>query len=244
MKRQIRRGCFETNSSSMHSLVVTKEDRHFTKKECEDSVWIRNGEIQMTYSDDLEFERYPFNVLATFEDKLRYAIASFCGSYTDKKTADEIFENEFLPIIKEIIPEVTGVKFGKGDRLVYLDEDENEVQIAGWDNETGDAYYIKDGEKKIAESYWAEDGNNYGNVDHQSVGLLKGFLKEEGISLKEFLTNKRYVVIIDGDEYDTFGKLKESGLINLGEIEKEYPPDGGSYDGYLWRKGRKHEETD
>ena len=30
MRYQIRRGCFETNSSSQHSIVVTKDDRRIT----------------------------------------------------------------------------------------------------------------------------------------------------------------------------------------------------------------------
>ena len=30
MKRQIRRGVFETNSSSQHSLCIMKKDEHYT----------------------------------------------------------------------------------------------------------------------------------------------------------------------------------------------------------------------
>lgn len=243
MKRQIRRGCFETNSSSMHSLVVTKEDSHFTPKECEDSVWVWNGKLHMDLSGEMEFERSPFDVLRSFNDKLRYAIASFCGGYTTSKTADEIFENEFIPIIKEILPDVTKVDFNHVRNTIYYDDNGNEIQINGWDDDSDEPYYYVDGEKRIPEER-EEETIDYGSIDHQSMGLLQGFLKEEGISLKEFLTNKKYVVIIDGDEYDTFGKLKEAGMINLAEIEREYPPDGGSYDGYVWRKGRKHEETD
>ena len=33
MKRQIRRGCFETNSSSQHSLCIMKKDEHYTPEE-------------------------------------------------------------------------------------------------------------------------------------------------------------------------------------------------------------------
>ena len=33
MKRQIRRGCSETNSSSQHSLCIMKKDEHYTPEE-------------------------------------------------------------------------------------------------------------------------------------------------------------------------------------------------------------------
>lgn len=62
----------------------------------------------------------------------------------------------------------------------------------------------------------------YGDIDHQSSGVLQGFLFKEDISLEEFLTNSNYIVIIDGDEYCIFEKLKDSGLIKSDTIEKEY----------------------
>ena len=40
MKRQIRRNVFETNSSSMHSLVVKKESEHYNEVELRESVWL------------------------------------------------------------------------------------------------------------------------------------------------------------------------------------------------------------
>ena len=49
----------------------------------------------------------------------------------------------------------------------------------------------------------------FGYVDHQSKGLLQDFLEKEGISLSEFLINKKYVVIIDGDEYCIYDIMKE-----------------------------------
>lgn len=243
MKRQIRRGCFETNSSSMHSLVITKEDRYFTREECEESAWVRDGKLKMNHLSELEFDRSPFDLLTSFNDKLRYAIASLCGSYTEKEVADKIFEDEFLPIIKEVLLEVVSVDFIHGKRTFYYDFDRNEIPGDIWDDETGEPYCCDDNEKNHPEDR-EEDLIEYGYVDHQSMGLLKGFLKEEGISLKEFLTNKKYVVVIDGDEYCTFDKLKEANLINLDWIVKEYPPEGGAYDEYLWRKEKENEKTD
>ena len=60
--------------------------------------------------------------------------------------------------------------------------------------------------------------------------ILGGFLEKENISLEEYLTNKKYVVIQDGDEYGYFGDMKRSGLINLDAIDHEYPRAYGTED--------------
>lgn len=59
----------------------------------------------------------------------------------------------------------------------------------------------------------------YGYVDED---ILTPFLKEEGISLKEFLTNKKYFVIVDGDEYCIWRSIKKTGVINKNMIAREY----------------------
>ena len=38
------------------------------------------------------------------------------------------------------------------------------------------------------------------------------------ISLEEFLTNKRYIVVVDGDEYQIFDHIKKSGLFDTSKI--------------------------
>ena len=48
---------------------------------------------------------------------------------------------------------------------------------------------------------------------------LFGWLKKYKISLKEFLTNKKYVVIQDGDEYCIWEDLIKCGLIDKNAIE-------------------------
>lgn len=70
--------------------------------------------------------------------------------------------------------------------------------------------------------YWhdREEKTYYGHVDEN---ILTPFLEKNNISLREFLTNKRYVVIVDGDEYCIWDDLKNSGLVNQNEIESEFP---------------------
>ena len=76
MKRQIRRSCFETNSSSMHSLVIKKEDEYVDPKKESENIYIHDGALSMIWN--LYFDRVPFEILTSFYDKLRYAIASLC----------------------------------------------------------------------------------------------------------------------------------------------------------------------
>lgn len=181
MKRQIRSGVFETNSSSMHSLVVKKEDGYYADNELRRHLWLSNDGVWKIWDDDeITFGRHPFRCLGTFESKVRYAIASLCAWHDDKV---EQFEN-IECIVKEVIPECARIEL-----------------------------------PKVSYSWDENDKISYGSVDED---ILSSFLKNENISLKEFLTNKRYVVIVDGDEYCIWNDLKNSGLVNNSEIEKEY----------------------
>lgn len=63
---------------------------------------------------------------------------------------------------------------------------------------------------------------NYGWVDHQSDGLLQNFLANNDVLLKDFIFNDKYIVIIDGDEYQILDKMNECGLLNSDNIEKRY----------------------
>ena len=190
MKRQIRNGVFETNSSSMHSLVIRKSDEHYTDEELHEHLWLYDGVWKIYDDDRLTFGRYPFNCLCTFESKVRYAIASLCGYRRD---AAEKFE-EIKNLVLEIIPDCCDIELPKIFIYKYDDEDDDEGEID-------------------------EERISYGSVDED---ILTPFLENENISLKEFLTNKKYVVIVDGDEYCIWRSLKESGLVDANEIEKEY----------------------
>lgn len=184
MKIQIRSSVFETNSSSMHSLVVKKEDGYYADNELRRHLWIHNdGVWKIRNDEDITFGRYPFNCLCTFESKVRYAIASLCGW---RKDAEERFK-EIETLVKEIIPECTSIEL---------------PTPWGWDDDEDE-----------------DDKTSYGSVDED---ILSPFLKAENVSLREFLTNKKYVVIVDGDEYCIWKDLKRSGLVNENEIEKEY----------------------
>ena len=89
--------------------------------------------------------------------------------------------------------------------------------------------YLEQKEKEwgIKLGYWEDSSGNFrfekpftGWIDNN---ILSGFLKREGITLEEYLTNKKYIVIQDGDEYCEWDNFKKSGLIDISKIDHEYP---------------------
>ena len=167
---QIRKGVFETNSSSSHSIVITKEDKPLDEM-FEPKYMPKDGKLWL-WGHELEFGRAPFAILNDWEGRLRYAIASKHDSMMD--------EIEAL-CYKRIIG-FKGFKFDKST----------------WD-----------------------DGFNYGYVDHQSYGLLDSLLQKT--TLEDFIFNDRYIVIIDGDEYNVFIDLMDTPMFTSEHIEKILP---------------------
>ena len=257
MKYQIRKGCFETNSSSMHSLVMTKKNSNvrMTREEIRaeyylDEDWYRehhkNDKKEVIKIDPLdnEFGRSPFNVLVTFRDKLAYAIAEYCGgNYTIQSYIDAgiRFNETFVPLLIRL----TGcdeVEYGKehcatfaiysdvgGDYLDEVEEvDYQDLVLAGYEDDIskddkilGVYKNVAENGRPIEEAYF--DVPDYGSIDHQSKGVLTGFLKSNNLSLEDYLTRKDIVVIITGDEYSTFSNMILCGLIDVNNIVTQYP---------------------
>lgn len=236
MKRQVRTNVFETNSSSMHSLVITKNEDKYSSEEIMNGICLSDDENtnkedcvwEIWDEDKLYFGRSPFKVLSSFKDKWLYALASLVREYNDEvyKKLEKIamqnitgLEKIKLPQIIRSFPNKENVKnynsdytkeYGKteSELIAYLKEKEIELEL---DNEI---------------YYWENDYGNWsfyvpytGNVDED---ILSGFLKEENITLEDFLLNKKYIVIQDGDEYCIWNKLKETGLVDYNNIDYEY----------------------
>lgn len=71
----------------------------------------------------------------------------------------------------------------------------------------------------------ADDTDGYpGWIDHQSSGLLQDTLFELDVPLIDFVLNDRYIVIIDGDEYNYFDALLEAKVIDMNAVSAIYNP--------------------
>ena len=133
---QIRDNTFETNSSSSHSLIITDFDGKYTPEEMMKGIYLWEDKETRMYESNLEFYRSPFSLLATFESKSRYAIASSQGHLAD----------EVEKIWRKYIPNFNGFKFDMKteeydyDKKEWVDLDEpkpiyggtDDYQIEGW----------------------------------------------------------------------------------------------------------------
>ena len=176
--KQIRRNVFETNSSSSHSLVITTDNEHYTREEINKNFYMTKGIVRL-WESSLEFYRSPFDMLVTFKDKLRYAIASSNGNLVD----------QCRELCCKYVDGFTDFEFDTKDYV--------------WDSEVKD-YVVTD-----------EPIPNYGGTDDYQI---EGWLKSYNVSLEEFLTNKRYIVVVDGDEYNCWLHIKDSGLVDTSKI--------------------------
>lgn len=176
--KQIRRNVFETNSSSSHSLVITTDNEHYTREEINKNFYMTDGIVRL-WESSLEFYRSPFDMLVTFKDKLRYAIASSNGNLVD----------QCRELCCKYVDGFTDFEFDTKDYV--------------WDSEVKD-YVVTD-----------EPIPNYGGTDDYQI---EGWLKSYNVSLEEFLTNKRYIVVVDGDEYAIYDHIKKSGLFDTSKI--------------------------
>ena len=176
--KQIRRNVFETNSSSSHSLVITTDNEHYTREEINKNFYMTDGIVRL-WESSLEFYRSPFDMLVTFRDKLRYAIASSNGNLV----------NQCRELCQKYVDGFVDFKF---DKINYV-----------WDSEIED--YVETDDPIP----------NYGGTDDYQI---EGWLKKYNVSLEEFLTNKRYIVVVDGDEYAIYDHIKKSGLFDTSKI--------------------------
>ena len=86
MRQVIRAGVFETNSSSMHSLVISDNAKSYTEDELVFG-WTEQDEVdifEFFTQEEGYFERFPFQVLRTPKEKLAYYIAHYIGFKDDK----------------------------------------------------------------------------------------------------------------------------------------------------------------
>ena len=222
MKISIRQGMFETNSSSMHSMCILKKGyiEEISLKEIQDSFWsVKGGVYELGYcTDDLDFERSPFQLLRTFSDKARYVVASL----------GEKGYNEVVSVLKEkdpnfrelVLPTKDSVKITFADGEVKYDDPwfaDHYIQERDGVLIYDDVHNIRD--RKVT-SYEDVEVPYYGHVDHQSAGLLDSFLNNENksVTLKDFLLSNRYIVVIDSDEYDEWSNIVKSGVVDINNV--------------------------
>ena len=182
----IRRNVFETNSSSMHSLVIVKKPKPYTKDEL--NLFTYNGEHDFNlfdWSEDGNYERAPYRVLRTPLDKLRYYSAYILGTCEELDKINEI---------KNFINQQTGI-------------DPEKINL-----EHVETHYNRKGDEV--------EFRNYGYVSSNDTGEdVFEFVKRKNIDWKDLILNPKYVIIVDGDEYQLFKALFESNILDANSFE-------------------------
>lgn len=211
MKIQIRNGMWETNSSSMHTIVIPKDD----PKDPVDTVSyfdcsrIGNFGIHSSIKDGYILIKsrevflsdgfgWGFDIVSEFIDKLFYAYSSLGPDYTDalsdivrKYGKDVIYRN---PPQNSIIKDLKGIKVISEESENLLDE--GKISADSLDVDTGsDFFYL---------------------VDHQSQDMLKNYLQDTGRSLEEFLADPKIYVLLDNDNSCYFDTFLDSGVLKKG----------------------------
>lgn len=240
MKYQIRKSVWESNSSSMHSLVVTKKNANIRmtqeeirKEQYLDEPWKKNSNVwNLNFYGDNYFGRSPFECLCTFTDKLRYAVAEYCGDCYGIKSYIEA-EKKFDDMFRELVLNLTGcddieIDYNTNYFRIYADvpheymDEAEEVPyknlVYNEDRKDGEDTY-KDHDingRPIEIAYF--EVPRFGGIDHASSGLLRRFLEENDISIADFLIRKDIICVVDGDEYCIFGSMINCGLVDKDNI--------------------------
>ena len=267
MKIQIRNGAWETNSSSMHSLLIMKKRQTMTQKEIREEYYLdedwnkdRSKILQLGWDRD-EYGR-GFNVLTSFRDKLSYALASMCGSCYSLKSyirGGDTFHEVFEPLLKKLVGVDEVEMYWDSENFhVYsdsvtddLEQDyttyeevpyEDLIHNENWNKEghEDEDYYeeiCRSGCKQ--EEIWLEVPK-FGSIDHQSVGLFQRFLEKYNITLEDYLIRKDIIVIIDGDEYYLFDTMVNAGIVDKNAIQIKYP-ETGTYEREAYKEAHPEE---
>ena len=238
---QIRKNVFETNSSSMHSLTVMKKDEKYTSEEILDGLYLyddrETGEkdcVWEIWDSSLEFGRSPFRALGTFTDKWLYACASLVRDYNDDTYKELVaLALKYIPNLKKIKMPMTSDSFADKDDEEHKNDDYYQ-KYGKTEDELAEYLMQKEKDWDMEITYW-KSANGWWHFDKPCTGyvdenILSGFLEKEGITLEEYLTNKKYVVIQDGDEYCYWSDMKKTGLVNMDMIDHEYPKEDRDYE--------------
>jgi hypothetical protein len=195
--------------TTTYIIIKKKESSYFTQEEARWDVSVgRDGLLSPPYEyfRDYFYKPPTFQVLADMREKIFYTLASMC-----KNKNDEVY-GEVCDVIRTYCPAFR-------DLDVWLESkaydqknhtEEEMIEIFGAGN------YIE------KEGYWIAWKCDFGFCARH---ILSDFLKQEGITITEFITNKRYLIIVDDAKEHIYRSMKECGLINMKVIEKEYAPD-------------------
>ena len=179
MKKQVRYGVFETNSSSTHSVAVPKlrsAGDNYDRYSLED--YLEDDAIVMKFGE-FGWEERSYRDAC---DKLQYALTMVVETECRNGkvgSLEDFYELPGFKLINDAVKEETGHE-------VRMDE-EISVHTSTYGNST----------------YAYTDHNGY--IDHQSsvddYGCLQDFLDYYDMTIRDFIFNKDILLITDNDNH-------------------------------------------
>lgn len=208
----IRKGCFETNSSSMHSLAIWKKVKPYSEYELslgtyydKDKTVFELFDLCSREPEDYEFERYPYRQLTTPIEKLRYIVGLYIDyEYPIKEgTVDESdYEKEptYFFTDKKVEEELTRLvkKYTHCEKIEWSFQKEEMSWDHKWEMRT---YYPST------------------STTNDSGEDVMHFVRRKGITLEDLIFKPNYSIQVDGDEYCEFKDMFEFGMISLDNLE-------------------------
>ena len=218
MKIAIRRGVFETNSSSTHSVSIIGRDK--------DTHAIEPSDVPET--DDLVVDERYNKVLSHFGEfgwgpevynspavKLSYLLTMVAETDARNiKYPNEYFNTEGFKMINDVIANRCNCDG------VFIDDD---IRIASYESDPNTTWIDIDG-----------------YIDHQSYGInwtLKDFLSTYDVTVEEFIFDKNCILFISNDngyynEYDRLFKTHINKEITEEEIYRDILDHQNLFDEY------------
>lgn len=208
----IRKGCFETNSSSMHSLAIWKKCKPYSEYDLSLGTKYDSDKENGTFElldwtchdeEDYSFYRYPYRQLTTPIEKLRYIVGWYIGyDYPDDdydkepvyKFRDEEVEKELIRLIEKY----TGYKKVQWYKI------EEKMTIP-----RGKKY-----RKWVEEKVYPDT-----TFDNDTGEDVMHFVQRKGITLEDLIFKPNYTIQVDGDEYCEFADMFKFNMINLDNLE-------------------------
>ena len=174
MKRVIRSGVFETNSSSMHSVTVEKAENY----DINPYVRTEDGIAHFNFGEyGWEYNRYndPWN-------KIEYAL-TMVAETEDYQSIQDFYETNGFKMIEDSVKKHTHC-----DKIIV--DNLNEIKVHYYTNYKGE------------ETCWVEhEGYIDHQSSTDSYLSLQEFLDDYGLTIDRFLFDRNVTLITDNDNH-------------------------------------------
>ena len=159
-----------------------------------------------------------FSIIAGVADKLKLIIPFFFKNGFSQYTSDQV-EN----IFHKYYGKNETLKYPQISLPYYRDKKKfrriknNLINLDRYDV----PHIMIDGNVLYSVTEHTEDYNYHGHIDKNIHDLLVEVLLKNDITAEKFVDDDHYIMIIDGDEYDTWHDLKDNKIIDRNTIKYE-----------------------